>query len=51
MLNLENITYFNVLYEHVLWICVNDIEESHFYNRFPKNVQTKFVYFVSCSNN
>jgi hypothetical protein len=51
MLNLENINYFNVQYEHVSWICVNDIEESHVYNRFSKNVQVDFVYLASCPNN
>jgi hypothetical protein len=51
MLYLENISYFNVPYEHVLWIFVNDNEESHVYNRFPKNVQVDFVWFASCPNN
>ncbi len=51
MLNLKNITYFKVQYEHVLRICVNDIEESHVCSRFPKNVQVEFVHFASCPNN
>jgi hypothetical protein len=51
ILNLEDITYFNVQYEHVLWICVNDIEESNVYSKFPKNVQVEFAYFASCPNN